>query len=195
MSDVSLGIVFCALCGKGVNLVRGDTPYKCSQCDKIVCDKCYSAEYLICIRCAAPLIRAAAEQERREQLQAQLQAEKRAKVQEAEQIRLQEMARAEGELRRQARFRQLDSWFADNRCLSCGEKNRPRWLYFRTCHEGHRVGSHPDERAWLQQNRGKVCQHCLCAIRWDNTVNSSGKCGVCRRIAKGEKFGFDQLRK
>ena len=34
--------VFCEVCGKGINILNGETPYKCSECSKVICDVCCS---------------------------------------------------------------------------------------------------------------------------------------------------------
>jgi hypothetical protein len=44
--------LFCALCGRNINVPRGDTVYVCRGCTLAVCSDCYTAETLSCLVCA-----------------------------------------------------------------------------------------------------------------------------------------------
>ncbi|HUT99718.1 MAG TPA: hypothetical protein VM054_11680 [bacterium] len=62
-------VVFCEICGAGINLVRGDNIYKCRVCGKRVCAKCWSYDHDFgdrCNECAEPFIEARRIEEERE---------------------------------------------------------------------------------------------------------------------------------
>lgn len=48
-------VVFCDICGVGINIVAGEHPYECHYCEAIVCNKCIRksavAEGPICTKC------------------------------------------------------------------------------------------------------------------------------------------------
>lgn len=46
-----VNLIFCAHCGIGINLTRGDVVYHCRGCEKEVCSGCYLPDYLSCVPC------------------------------------------------------------------------------------------------------------------------------------------------
>ena len=46
-------VLFCEICGTGINLVKGDAIFKCVKCGTSpVCAKCYNAQHQCCRDCA-----------------------------------------------------------------------------------------------------------------------------------------------
>ncbi len=54
-SNVAI-IKYCALCGRGINLIKGDTIYQCPRCRKEVCASCYDPPDRLCAECVAPVL-------------------------------------------------------------------------------------------------------------------------------------------
>jgi len=110
-----MGVIFCQVCGKGINLIKGETPYKCPLCDRIVCAGCYNQSLPDCGSCAPQLIIRLQEEEARL----------------AEQVRLATEAAAREEAAKQresliaghvARLRAVILWADDAvQCPKCGE--------------------------------------------------------------------------
>jgi len=50
-------VVYCEICGSGINLVTGDPVFKCVKCKvSPICVKCYNNELKMCVSCAAPIL-------------------------------------------------------------------------------------------------------------------------------------------
>ena len=51
-------VLFCKICGTGINLVKGDAVYKCVRCETApICGKCYNPELKMCVSCATPILK------------------------------------------------------------------------------------------------------------------------------------------
>jgi hypothetical protein len=60
-------VLFCKICGTGINLVRGDAIYKCVECEiSPICRECYDNKLKMCNLCASDILKKQQEENARE---------------------------------------------------------------------------------------------------------------------------------
>ena len=78
-------VLFCAICGTGINLVKGDAIYKCVRCETSpICGKCYNPELKMCVSCATPILKKRDHDALNERLQRQAEYERQKGIKDEE---------------------------------------------------------------------------------------------------------------
>jgi|GEM_PF-4076839 hypothetical protein len=164
-------VLFCKICGTGINLVRGDAIYKCIECEiSPICESCYDMNYKVCIKCAEPLIR-----KENEEIEKVKKLEQQQKMQELKQK----------EEKKKIRDKKSQESVDAGRCIICNNKTRNSGFMWEN---GTRHGiKWPGNVIFKTGFQCDDCHALICEACWDKQVSSHWEDGGPDRVLVGTK--------